>query len=182
MGETETVEVRGVHGTSVSRAQGIQINGFQKSRGRFGIGVYFWSESPYAEYLAKSWWNFQNTTKNRYSKDKNKGCAVIWGRCQSLENEFLDLDNREIKNRLAELCIEKKLGYTTNSRNLAAIIVLFVSKLEEKLGITFKVIETTVATAPKEFVENYPIGALGAPSCLIVFDEACINITKVSIC
>lgn len=182
MGETETIEVRGAHGTSVSRANSIQKNGFQKSNGRFGRGVYFWSESPYAEYLAKSWWNFQSTTKDLYKYDSNKGCAVIWGLCQLLENEFLDLDNKEIKKRLAELCIKRNLGYSINTRKLAATIVLFVSMLEKTLGNSFKVIETTVATAPKEFVEKYPISALGAPSCLIVFDEACINITTVGIC
>lgn len=174
------ITLQGTHGTSASRAKSIETHGFKKGKGRLGKGVYFWSFSPYAEYLAKSWWEFFSS-QGRYNADGNKKCAIIWAQFRIKEDEFLDLDDKEIKNSLAELCRKEKIGCSIENRELAATIVCFVSKIEEKLGQKFKILESTISTPPKDFVKEYPLSVLGAPSCYVIFDPACIFLTKVTI-
>jgi hypothetical protein len=178
---SEEIELAGVHGTSVTRTQSIQKNGFRKSLGRLGEGVYFWSDNPFAEYLAKAWWEFESS-RNAYKDDENPNCSTIQASFQIEENDYLNLDERDIKNALAQLCIDQKLGYSANSKEMAATVMAFVERLEKKMDHKFKVMESTVSTAPKRFVDRYPVALLGAPSCCIVFDETCIKILKVGIC
>lgn len=177
----KTINPQGTHGTTVSRAANIQLNGFEISKGRLGKGAYFWSDSPYADYLAQSWWKF-SYKDGRYTADKNKECAIIWATFQIKEDELLDLDDKELKKGLAELCLNKGIGYTAKTHELAAIITCFVVQIEKKLGLKFRILESTIATAPKEFVDKYPIGALGEPTCYVVLDTACIVINSVAIC
>jgi hypothetical protein len=171
----------GTHGTTVSRADAIRKSGFERSKGRFGKGVYFWSHSPYAEYLARAWWRFEYE-RNHYSSDKHQGCAILWAEFKIEENDLIDLDNKEIKTHLAMLCKNKGIGYNAKGEEVAAIIMLFVSQIENQLGHRFKIMETTTTPAPKKFVEKYPISALGAPSCYVVLDTGCIVIKDVTFC
>lgn len=174
----DIITLEGTHGTTVSRALSIEANGFKTCEGRLGTGAYFWSGSPYAEYLAKSWWDFDKYRK-KYWKDENKKCAIIWAHFIVEEDRFLDLDDKEIKNSLAELCLRKGIGFSVRDRELAATIMRFVSGIEEKLGIKFKIMESTISTAPKEFVTKYPLSVLGSPSCYIVLDTTCIKIIRI---
>lgn len=176
---TEEIELSGTHGTTASKADSIRDTGFKKSKGRLGRGVYFWRENPFAELLAKSWWKFE-TSRKRYAADSNKCCCVICARFKIKVNEYLDLDDKDIKDGLACLCIEKNLGYLTSDIEMAALITAFVKRLETKLDLEFKVIQSTVSTAPKHFVEEYPIKVIGSPSCYVVFCESCIEITNIS--
>jgi hypothetical protein len=175
------IELKGSHGTSISKARVIQKEGFKVSRGRLGIGVYFWRNNAYAEYLAESWWEFE-FSKGKFKRDQNQGCSVIWANFKIEDNDFLDLNDKDINDGLAKFCIEKKLSFSNATREMASLITAYISRLENKLNHSFKVIESTVSTAPREFINKYPLAVLGSPSCYIVFNTECISIYKVEIC
>ena len=172
--------LHGSHGTTVEKSKSIQEKGFEKSKGRFGDGIYFWCESPYAEYLAKSWWRFC-VFDGRYAGGECNDCAIVWADIEINENEFLDLDQKDIKYNLATLCLKCGIGYEAKNREIASIITTFLSMLEEELDCKFKVIETSTAMN-KKFMEQYPISIIGAPGCYVVFDKRCIMINDITNC
>ncbi|HGY9587036.1 hypothetical protein [Vibrio harveyi] len=94
--------IYGAHGTSFSRAESIEANGFQRNRlspGRHGKGVYLWGyESSQvdtkhrAERLGRHWHKrcFDN---NDYKDCVKKSCAVLSCRCEVF---LLDIETAEI--------------------------------------------------------------------------------------
>jgi hypothetical protein len=173
--------IRGTHGTSVSRVTIIQKEGFKTTQGRLGQGAYFWSDGPFAEYLANSWWKYQQA-KGKFAEDTNQDCGLVLVELKIEEQYFLDLNDKEIKDGLAQLCMSKNIRYKTSTREVAATIACFVSELEKELGHKFKVMESTIAPPPRNYTEKYPISTIGAPNCCIVFDTDCINIISVGCC
>lgn len=171
----------GAHGTSVTRANKIQKLGFKPSSGVLGTGVYFWKNGPYSRYLAWSWWKYKSS-EQRYKFDSDRRCCTIEAVFDINEQEFLDLEDKDIKEAFATLCFEKKLTRSSHRRECAAILNSFIQRLEDKLGIVFKVMESSVTTPPPKFCDGYPLSSLGAPRCYIVFDSACVRITNVMMC
>lgn len=168
----------GTHGTSQSRANYILKNGFKISSGRAGKGVYFWCDGPYAEKLAIAWWEFCNS-RNKFKNDDEKECNILLANFGIQDEEFLDLERRDIKAGLAQMAVNRGIESDRDSQN--ALRAAFIRKLESELNVKFKVIELSVSLPGREFCSFYPLGLIGSPHCYLVFDANCINITKISI-
>lgn len=168
------IVLEGRHGTTQSRSASIQATGFKPELGRRGTGAYLWSNSHYAEYLAKSWWRFK-LEKKLYENDTNKKCSVILARLQIQEEEFIDLDEKFLKDEIALLCLEKDLNADTKDEEISGLYDMFLSRIEKKLGSEFKVHESAVATPSRKHFFNYPERILGPPRCYIVRDISCIK-------
>lgn len=170
------LNLEGTHGTSQSRANKIEKNGFQKSPGRIGVGIYFWCAGAYAEDLAIAWYDYC-FSEDRYSTDKENGCVVIYASFRIKKEEFLDLEKKDIKDQLAGMA--KKRGLKISDRkNIHSVRARFIDKLEHKMEVRFKVIEASVPLPDKQFCYFYPISLLGSPHNYIVRDENCIIIDK----
>ncbi|MGB5686330.1 MAG: hypothetical protein WBM35_10980, partial [Candidatus Electrothrix sp.] len=148
------IEIDGTHGTSVSRVASIQQEGFKPTNGRLGVGIYFWSKSIYSEYLACSWWR-QQYEKGGYRDDKNTACGIINAKFRLEEKYFLDLNDKILKEKLAVICQEQNIKYRTDARQCAAVISLFVKKLEDKFNRQFKLLEMPVAPPDPKYAPNY---------------------------
>jgi hypothetical protein len=175
------IELQGCHGTSISRSLLIQLNGFKKAEGRLGTGVYFWRDGFHAKNLAYGWWSYQLSEKC-FVTDKNSNACIIWVKIGIGEEEFLDITSPEINEGFAQLCSKLQLKYDASKKQLAKAMTMFIDNLEKELNCKFKIVESMVAPPPKGFVPDYPIKALGAPRCYIVYDETCITISKVDVC
>jgi hypothetical protein len=171
--------LKGTHGTTETRAFSIKKNGFKISLGRVGNGVYFWCDGPYAEKLAEAWWEFCSDSGD-YNSDPEKDCAILITSLNISENEYLDLEQKEIKSQLATLAVTK-LRRPREHADIHAVRTLFIRQLETKLRVTFKVIETSVSPPPKRYCEFYPIELLGAPHCYLALDNSCIVIEAIRI-
>ncbi len=177
----DLIVLQGSHGTTKSRADSIQTSGFKMGGGRRGTGAYFWCEGPFALYLAECWCKF-GLAKNIYNDDKDKNCSVISVQLQVQDDEFIDLEDKFLKNEIANLCLKHNLDASTKDEEISGFYDMFLSQLEEKLGKEFKVHESAVNTAGSTHFPKYPEKVLGPPHCYIVRDSSCIELLKVSIC
>jgi hypothetical protein len=94
----------GTHGTSVHRASIIERDGFTGRAGRGGTGVYLWRQSEYAFELAAAWYRFRNA-KDEYHDEPEQGGVVLIADVLASEDEHMDLEAAEVKDRVAELAI-----------------------------------------------------------------------------
>jgi len=173
------LSLSGTHGTSATRAFKIKSSGFKTNHGLMGFGVYFWCDSPYSDKLAEAWWNFY-FSNSRYEGDDNKNCAVLYVEINVEEVVFLDLEQRDIKLKLASTALKRNIRFD-DKRASTTLIVQFIRRLERKLNIKYKVIEKSVPTPPKEYCRFYPISIIGSPHCYLVTDKGCIQINKIEI-
>ncbi len=170
------ITIEGSHGTSVSRAQLVQKNGFRQGSGRGGTGVYFWL-GPYYIELAVGWYNFL-ASKNEFINDENPSCAVIIALIKADESEVLNLEDETLKNEIA--VVVKKQGINPkNKRAVAKLYDSFIMRLEQKLQVKFKAVKIRVGFPPLEFIKDYPISIIGAPLCCITRDPGCVTINEI---
>jgi hypothetical protein len=172
------LQLEGIHGTTVSRTKKIGKTGFLSAKGRAGSGIYFWRVGTYSRDLAVGWWRFQSE-KGCYGGDNDTRCAMICVLLLVEDNEYLDLENPELKEQLAELTRQKKPQSGTASR--AALYDLFIRMLEQKLKLKFRVIGVRVTPPPSRHC-SYPEAILGWPFCFMVRDGACITIQRIEEC
>jgi hypothetical protein len=171
------ITIEGSHGTSVTRAQRIQVSGFQLGTGRAGTGIYFWL-GPYYIELAVGWYRFL-ASKNEFADDENPACAVIIVEVKAGEGEVLNLEDEELKNEIA--LVVKKQGINPHNKTaVAKLYDSFIMRLEEKLQVRFKAIKIRVGI-PLEFIRDYPISVIGAPMCCVARDTGCITIKNMRI-
>ncbi|WP_337194430.1 hypothetical protein [Pseudomonas syringae] len=202
--ESETqplrLRVRGTHGTSLSRAQQIDKDGFQAKPGRIGVGAYFWTAIvdteeclDLAKKLARTW-----ATKaekgGQYAGDKERSLAIVEVDVEFEVHDVLSLDNPEMTFRLWSL-IREKLASLLGLRSetdwavasekinklqgeIHGFIEAFVLELEENLGRRFKVIFKSQA-CPK--YSDPILHYIGNHSCFAIRDTSVIgsmNITN----
>jgi len=170
--------LKGTHGTTRSRIKKINIEGFKLSGGLVGKGIYFWSDGPYAHDLAVAWWEF-NCSRNSYKVDEDITCTVILAFFLIEDHEFLDLEQKVIKDELASIAKKRNLNIY-DKRGASSVRALFIDRLEKRLSVKFKVIETSVTLPGKKFSNFYPLMLIGSPHCYIVLDTNCIQIEKIS--
>jgi len=168
--------MRGTHGTTVARVVKVKTEGFKPDKGRRGTGIYFWAESSYSRDLAIGWWSYRISI-NGYQGDNDTRCAIIYGKMEINDNEFLNLEDYDIKQAIATIVYQK--NKELKKYEIAAIYDAFIKKVEEKSKIFFKILMACVdAPAPRFMRQSYPTDALGNPQCLIVRDPKCIDIEK----
>ena len=172
------ITIKGSHGTTASRVDNIRKSGWNYSRGRGGTGVYFWKECEHYIQLAEGWYKYVCATK-KYNGDKDLSCKIIIARLEAEEAEVLDFDNhRELKIYVYEIAKKYKIDYS-DKRKLSALYDLFITELEKKKTVKYKIVTLEVAPPPKEHCPWYPIVILGPPICCAVRDKNCITITDV---
>lgn len=174
------IEKKGTHGTSLPIAEKIQEEGFKLSSGRGGKGVYFWRKSKYSKELAIGWYQFRCSCE-KYETDNNTG-AVIYVKMITAEDEVLNLENADIKDKITQILDELDLLPHPTDDEIAAVHDLFVEEIEKSLGKKIKILELRVGvptSAGKFFYHFYDMRALGAPICYISRDPDIIDIEKV---
>lgn len=163
--------LKGSHGTTVSRADNIRKEGFKRIIGRRGTGIYFWRDGHYCRQLSISWWK-QKLDERDYSGDSDTRCVVIIGIFKLEDNEYLNIDNYEFQEKIAYLADKKKVG--GDKRKLAALYDFCISRLEQRQGIKFKIVEMRVSPPLKKYCEYYQFYAVGNPYCYLVRVVDCI--------
>jgi hypothetical protein len=166
----------GAHGTTKSRADEIQENGFKLGSGRAGNGVYFWHKSRYYSILAKGW-HKQCFYKHKYDKDFDKNCVIIFAQLEADENSVLDMESPYLKDRISELAEAQKVSFTDNNK-ISKLYDAFIKIMEAELQTTFKFVLIRVAPPERACCPDYPLNIIGAPLCCVVRDNTCITITK----
>lgn len=171
----------GSHGTCLSFAESIRDNGFRPGRsGIRGAGVYLWAES--AEYLAlaRGWYGFRRD-KGDYKRASDKECAVVIAKIVANEDEFFDLEDREVVNHISELSKRKGID-TKNSNDIRKVYEIYIRAVETKAKKEFKVLEGRVGPPPAAYCPEYPVMLLGAPFSYIIRDTAVIINTELVRC
>jgi len=166
----------GSHGTSKSRAEKIDKQGFIPGLGRAGSGIYFWHKSHHYIPLAKGWYN-QCYNKHLYDADDNKSCVVIIVQLQAGEDEVLDMENHDMKDRIAALAEVRKID-ATNFRRISALYDLFIKRMEDELESTFAILLIRVAPPDRTYYPEYPLNIVGAPLCCVARNKECIIIKE----
>lgn len=167
---------KGIHGTCRSISKSIENMGFTISRGRGGNGVYFWRDNQYSMMLAKCWYQ-QRLKEGRYLGESDMTYAGIRVQIDIPEDRFVDLELPEIKDRIGEITISKGIDSSVGSKEIAALIDYFISKVEEKIGNSILMIMLRVA--PPKDCNKYPFQVLGAPLSYVVRDSAVITILNI---
>lgn len=175
--------MKGTHGTSQSKANSIQKNGFNISPGgRRGSGAYFWacSDDPsYAIALAKQWWAYSHKN-NKYKNDEDSQCSVILATIEAEEEFILNFEDQFVRDSFVSFStvyFENVEG--TKNEKISKIYDMFIADLEKKVDTRIKLV--CVKLQPPNGFKNERLGFLplditGHPLCYVVKDESCINI------
>lgn len=171
------MNLKGTHGTSVSRAESIRQNGFIITSGRGGKGAYLWRNSAYSDFLARAW-HSQKYYDGDFNRDIDQECAIIHAVINVSENQFLDLEDPDIKDGLTHLAISKKIDLR-NKKELSALYDSFVAEVEKQIMTKILTVQLRVATPKSEYVKNYPMAIAGLPLSYIVREPKIIEITEI---
>ncbi len=163
----------GTHGTIKGNIENISKSNFYLNKGRGGTGTYFWRKNDYSILLAKGWHDFY-VNKNKYDKEIDNDFAYIEVKIDVDEQNFLDLELPELKDKIANITIANKLDRKTNDDDIAALFDCFIKRLEEELNIRFYVWQLRV-NAPYN-LNDYPVNILGNPICYVVNNNELITI------
>ena len=163
----------GTHGTIEDSARKIICSNFYLGQGRVGTGVYFWRKNEYSVTLAKGWYEFY-LKKNKYDKIVNKNFAYIDVKININEENFLDLELPELKDKIANITFAKNFDRKTSDEDITALYDYFIKRLEEELKTKFYVWQVRV-NAPYT-TNEYPLQILGNPICYVVNNNDLITI------
>ncbi len=165
----------GTHGTIKSYAENIVKSGFNIRTGRGGTGAYFWRKNDYSIILAKGWYEFY-LKKNKYDNENDKSFAYIEVKIDVNEQNFLDLEMPELKDRIANITFTRKLDRKTSDSDIAALFDYFIKRLEEEMSSKFYVWQLRVNAPSENYDNKYPINILGNPICYVVNNNDLITI------
>ncbi|MFC8751014.1 hypothetical protein ACN429_23045 [Pseudomonas oryzihabitans] len=195
------VEIRGTHGTCVSRAEQIVQQGtMAKGPGRVGIGAYFWTavndSEPCRAYAGKlaTGWALRASRQGQYRGERDQGIAIVHTVIAVEEDDYISLDDPQflywlrdfLGRRLMEHyhvdAVEKLDASRLHKKEdmIHGIIEAFVAQLEENLGTAFKVIFKSVQA--NKCIDDPLLPFIGNPNCFAVRDTAVIRkleITKI---
>lgn len=179
------MELKGTHGTCISHAERIALHGFKMKSGRRGTGAYFWAYTGtlkgYATSLAKAWWT-QAVAWGQYNSCENQDFRVLCVKINIEDELFLDLEEHEMRGRLAAFLNESYSKSIPADRiHLAERAYdAFVNIIERQLNKKFKAIHVTVNPPKRDCFENADrlpeFDLMGMPSCYVVKDNNCIAI------
>lgn len=187
------IEIRGTHGTCVSRAEKIVQEGtMAKGPGRVGFGAYFWtavndSEAcrDYVESLAKGWAT-RGQKGGQYKGERDQNLAIVHTVIEVGEEEFFSLDDPEYLYRLRDFLgrrlvehfrVDSAKALTGDRLHkkeeiIHGFIDAFIVELERNLETTFKVVFKSVQ-APK--IDDPLLPFIGNPHCFAIRDLSVIR-------
>ena len=117
--------------------------------------------------------NFEIVYTQKYDSDQSKRCALIWGILHIEPENFLDLENSEVRERLHKLIDKKGVN---DPRELPSLYDWFIKITELQSKYKIKILH--VRLAPPGNCPEYNIRIFGAPDCLVVRDVSCIRIKE----
>lgn len=167
------VELQGKHGTTRTRANNIRDIGFLLNDGIRGFGVYFWRENAYFRDLAIAWFvNARNL--NNYKDDPDRRCAVISAAIVVGDDEWLDLNDPDVEDRILDIC--KKNDYV-DTMYASKLYEEYYELVQEEMGAKIKLVQARVM--PPKSAKNWLRQAIGPAICYIVRDRTCITINNI---
>jgi hypothetical protein len=173
---------KGSHGTCNSFAETISAKGFYPSAGIRGKASYFWDEINGSEIclkLSKSW-HKQCLDRNKYSGQKDQGCAIFTAEVQCEDLEVLDFTDRNLKMKITEI-VER---HTKGSKTPSVISegydkAIQAVEIENKLKI--KVLLAQVTGPDPKYCKYYSFEARGSPGCIIArFNDIISNVYRLT--
>lgn len=169
------LKIVGLHATSKSRADKIKEAGFNVSMGRAGIGVYFWrGNSDLTRELARAW-HLQQCVKGTYKSDSNSELSIFQANLTLNDEDFLDLEDPEIKDEIQALGIERGIDKVSKDTDIAGFVSMFVEEFEKITRSEVKVFQIRVGTPDTRYLNKYSIVAYGAPICYVVRDKTTLD-------
>lgn len=169
------LSLTGVHGTSVSNANQIKIQGFKASSGRRGKGVYFWaykSSIEHAKRLGFSWCSRSNNASD---------CAVLVCSFGCDESIYIDLESLEHKEGFKAVSEAMISNMPTKNRDKQAFMNqlydYYVRRLEKMLSVSYAVCHVQVS--PPKSVGIDDVSVFGGLNCYIVKHASLIQINEV---
>jgi hypothetical protein len=170
------IELEGIHGTSSSKADQIRKSKFKIRTGRGGKGAYFWRHNKYSGILAYCWF-LQAKYNGRYSGDRDKTFAEIKVKIKVPTNSFLDLEDPDIRENLADFAVSKGIDTDNDRKRMAELIEAFVTETERVLSSDIKVLQLRLPI-PHD-CRDYPSAMMGFPISYIVRNESIITIIEI---
>jgi hypothetical protein len=172
-----TVEFHGSHGTTISSWEAIsRTRRFEIGKGgRRGPGIYFWRRSRRWKELAERWYH-QARAQGRYADQHDVRGCVIYVVARTDESRFLDLCDPEAVDAIDALAAVSRIDLW-NTKAAANTYVMYVRKVEEKLGHPIGAFEAEVSPPDRDYYpdgKGHPFLALGLPRCYVVLDPAII--------
>lgn len=165
IGQFFMVTFEGSHGTTKARAEEIGKKGFDVSGGRFVSGAYFWIKSHLFVELAIGWYK-RELSKYQSAGEPSPKCAVIIADLNCEDNEFIDLDRQDFKDRLAKLS-EIRATNQNSERAIYALYAYVIKELESIGKISFKILLLKVPPPKEVFCPRYKLKILGFPTSVI---------------
>ncbi len=167
----------GSHGTTKTKAQIISKEGFNVSGGQFVAGAYFWLESHLYVDLAIGWYK---SRLERYKREESSPeCAVIIADLSCDDNELMDLERPDFKERLSRLA-DAKATRQDNDKEIYALYAYTIKEMERISGISFKLFLLRVPPPNSIHCPRYKVRILGFPTCVIARTNRNILINNVS--
>jgi len=175
---------KGTHGTCSSNAESIIANGFKYSNiGLRGGGIYFWGYilddlEVYAKDLAIAWWRFAKK-KGDYANAVSSRCSVIFADFKIDNQDILDFEDQHIREQFTVYSqkVYQRIKAINPDEKISTIYDMFISDVEKSMGKTFKMIHVKVQ-APKTYKKVLPMDLTGQPSCYVIKNLDCIEITR----
>src|SRR3989339_126998 len=128
---------KGTHGTSLTRFNNINLDGFKSQSGIRGTGAYFWKNSSYPKMLAVGWHNYSKTTRDEYRNDKEQQCVVVYAKLEAAEDEVLNCE--DLSECLAKWLAESPKLNTESNEEIAGLYDLVIEETEKELKKKFKI-------------------------------------------
>ncbi len=172
------IVLKGTHGTSVSNSEGIESDGFRKTNGLRGRGVYFWKDGPYSKLLARE--SYQHKlSSGGFAGQVDMSYAAVLVDIRSPKDGFVDFTNGEWRGYLESYFANIARLPTGDRRNVvSAAYNLFFYKLKQKVEFELTVVCLFVPS-PEGRKGKYPVDVLGHPCCYVAMDEGAIKIREV---
>jgi len=171
------VNIKGSHGTTCVRANKIKSEGFITSGGRYVKGVYFWKECYHDYNLAVGWYN-HCFASGLYSDEDSPQCAVIYVKLCCKDDEILDLERADLKDRLAKLADSRHINQN-NNREIKSLYTYVIREMERIIGIKYKLFLLNVEPPKVEYCPKYKSRLLGYPTCVIAVSNENISIENI---
>jgi hypothetical protein len=172
------ISLMGQHGTSVNNSESIERDGFKRSDGIRGRGVYFWRDDEYAEALARDS-HRARLADGGFRGQANMACAVIKVTIKTAEESFIDFTAGEWRARLVKyFAALNEIPVKNRHKALGEAYNLFFYKLKQAYEHELTVVCLFVPAPVRKGA--YPVDVLGHPCCYLVMDESKINISGVS--
>ena len=186
------MEIRGTHGTCVSRAEQIAAQGMTKGPGRVGVGAYFWtaigdsdSSLAYAMKLAENWAT-RASRGGQYTGERDPRPAIVHAALTLEEGDYVSLDDPQLLHWLRDFLgrrLVQMLGVASvedldsdrlNRKEdmIHGIIEAFIEQLEDNIGTPFKVVFKAV---PARGLSDPLLTYIGNPNCFAIRDTNVIR-------